>query len=43
MWEKPSYEIIELGCEITAYLFSEPDQSPNPGIDKGPESGSKKS
>lgn len=25
MWEKPSYEIIELGCEITAYLFSEPE------------------
>lgn len=27
MWEKPSYEVIDLGCEITAYLFSESDSS----------------
>lgn len=23
MWEKPSFEVIQLGCEITAYLCSD--------------------
>ena len=23
MWEKPAYEIVELGCEIGAYVYTE--------------------